>query len=199
MQCESELCDQPSVMRILEVRDRVLIAERHFCQQHGSNVAEQYAREMREGTGIKCETHGMIALDLELMINDGNRIERVVLREVGGSRTLTLPIGFLEMCLLYYCVEKSSPYKSLLPHATMARLIERLGCELDRVVIDNLNPAGYFEAKALLTRDKEVIGLQVRPSDGLCLAIVCGVPFVIDESLLREYKLSQQDGTLSPI
>ena len=68
----------------------------------------------------------------------------------------------------------------------MARLIEILGGKLFTVMIDKINPEGYFEAKAILLHNEEKIELPIRPSDGLCLALLSGVPYLVAEEVLSK-------------
>lgn len=199
MDCEHVPCGQKANVRFLEVRNRVLQGEKRFCEQHAADIWVEYVQEVREGTGTKSGFAALVGLELELIVDDRAAIQRALFREVGGTRTLILPIAFLEMCLLYYCLDDKSRYKWLFAHGTMARLVDRLGCSIERIVIDTLSSDGYFEARIWVARTSELLDVQVRPSDGLCLAIMSGTPFLIDESLLREYKLSQEDGTVSPV
>jgi bifunctional DNase/RNase len=198
MQCEYDNCDLSDAVRFVEVKHGILHSERGYCEKHAETVLEEYMSAPYSDTASTSDTAGFVPLNLALVINEGKTIEKVLLRETGGTRSLILPVAYLEMCLLYYCIDNKSPYRPLFPHATMARLATKLGWRVTRVAIDKLSPAGFFEAKATFKRKEKEFDLQVRPSDGLCLAIVSDAPFVIDESLLKDYKFSPTDGSVLP-
>jgi bifunctional DNase/RNase len=141
--------------------------------------------DTRSGLGSAQAVPGAVAFELELLAADGQEIERILLREAEGIRRLILPIGGLENRFLYFGVGDSH-VKWMGPHATMARFIEALGAMLLYVIIDKRAAEGYFTAKAILTQNENIIELPVRPSDGLCLALISGVPYLVAEDLVSK-------------
>ena len=72
-----------------------------------------------------------------------------------------------------------------LTHDLIERLIDRLDCRIEQVVINELRDSTFF-AKLVLRRDGELIEVDSRPSDALAVGAGTAIPIFVDESVLKE-------------
>ncbi len=78
-----------------------------------------------------------------------------------------------------------------LTHDLCRTLIDRLGANVDRVVIDDLLQLTYY-AKIVINQGDRQIELDARPSDAIAVALRCKAPIYAVESVL-EANETQED------
>jgi bifunctional DNase/RNase len=185
MKCTTLDCVNEAQVRVLHVRNRRAGQEEFLCDQHLQLVLESYHRESRRGVGSDSGIGWATAFELELLVADQRAdLHTVMLREVGSSRVLVLPIAYLEICILFYAVH-DSPYNQWTLPVAMAKVIKHFGAQIAHVVIDEYHVDGYFKAKAVIQYDDRQIEVQLRPSDGLAFAILNNLPFLVSRELLK--------------
>jgi hypothetical protein len=106
----------------------------------------------------------------------------VVLREVGGERTLPIWIGTNEANAIAMELQGMKPERPM-THDLLRNLIAGLGGELRRVQITDIRDDTYF-AELLVLRGEEVIQVDARPSDSIALALRCNAPIFTTDALL---------------
>ncbi|WP_395092770.1 bifunctional nuclease family protein [Armatimonas sp.] len=108
----------------------------------------------------------------------------LLLRDTRGRR-LQVHIGAFESMAIHNALQKEAPERPL-THDLLRNLIEKLGAELERVVIDDLW-RGTFYAKLHLTREKAPsLEIDCRPSDAIALALRVSAPIYVAEHVLAE-------------
>lgn len=122
----------------------------------------------------------------------------VVLREVGGERTLPIWIGTNEANAIAMELQGMKPERPM-THDLLRHLISGLGGELRRVQITDLRDDTYF-AELLIMRGEEVVQVDARPSDSIALALRCNAPIFTTDSLLDRPSTtaSAPDQTVDP-
>jgi bifunctional DNase/RNase len=122
----------------------------------------------------------------------------VVLREVGGERTLPIWIGTNEANAIAMELQGMKPERPM-THDLLRHLIAGLGGELRRVQITDLRDDTYF-AELLIVRGEDVVQVDARPSDSIALALRCNAPIFTTETLLDRPKTpaSAPDPTADP-
>jgi len=106
----------------------------------------------------------------------------VVLREVGGERTLPIWIGTNEANAIAMELQGVRPERPM-THDLLKHLIGGLGGELRRVHITDLREDTYF-AELLIVRGEAVVQVDARPSDSIALALRCNAPIFTTDALL---------------
>jgi bifunctional DNase/RNase len=106
----------------------------------------------------------------------------VVLREVGGERTLPIWIGTNEANAIAMELQGMKPERPM-THDLLRHLISGLGGELRRVQITDLRDDTYF-AELLIVRGEDVVQVDARPSDSIALALRCNAPIFTTDALL---------------
>lgn len=106
----------------------------------------------------------------------------VVLREVGGERTLPIWIGTSEASAIAMELQGVKPLRPM-THDLLKHLVTGLGGELQRVNITALQDDTYF-AELQIVREGQVFQVDARPSDSIALALRCSAPIFTSDDLL---------------
>jgi uncharacterized protein len=109
----------------------------------------------------------------------------IILKESGGSRMLPVPISPLEAGVIAIETLKATPLQPLTIDVVKG-VLEKLGGSLKRVILylaDNKRLAGQLEFAA----GGSVHHCECRPCDSIALALRCGVPLLVRESVFEKY------------
>jgi len=115
--------------------------------------------------------------------SEDEKMSMIVLRELEGERAFPILIGIHEA----YAIDrrmKGIAVQRPLTHDLIERLIDRLDCRIEQVVINELRDSTFF-AKLVLRRDGELIEVDSRPSDALAVGAGTAIPIYVDESVLE--------------
>ena len=105
----------------------------------------------------------------------------VILREVGGERTLPIWIGPGEAHAIAIEMQGVRPQRPL-THDLLKHVLAGLGGTLRRVNLTGLRDGTYF-AELLIARGESIFEVDARPSDSIALALRCSAPIFSAESL----------------
>lgn len=119
-----------------------------------------------------------------IIINEIDESQVIVLKEVDGERAFPIVIGFFEATSIDRRV-RGLPSPRPLTHDLVNNVIEQMGGELQDIVISELREHTYF-AKLRIRMDGELIDIDCRPSDAVCLAVTARVPIYVSEDVLSE-------------
>jgi len=108
----------------------------------------------------------------------------LVFREVEGARRLTFVLGIYEATAIDRILKRLGGPRPL-THDAWLGTVTALGAAVEAVCIHDLQEHTYF-AEARLRLDGKMVRVDVRPSDGLALALKAKAPFLIVDRLLAE-------------
>lgn len=129
----------------------------------------------------------MIKMNLARIVivdSEDEKMSMIVLRELEGERAFPILIGIHEA----YAIDrrmKGIAVQRPLTHDLIERLIDRLDCRIEQVVISELRDSTFF-AKLVLRRDGELIEVDSRPSDAIAIGAGTAIPIFVDDSVLKE-------------
>lgn len=126
-----------------------------------------------------------VRMDLaRIVIQDASDQQVIFLRERDGEREFPIVIGDMEACAID---RRLKGYKKARPltHDLLADLIEKLGGDLDKIVINDLKNHTFY-AKLVIRARGEVIEIDSRPSDAIALGVASETPIFVGEQVLRE-------------
>ncbi len=109
----------------------------------------------------------------------------VLLQERGGQRVLPIWIGAPEGdSLALHLVRATLPRP--LTAVLMAKLIETLGAEVERVEVSSLRESTFYGVIHLRSADGAAHAVDARPSDAINLAVRAGAAMLVDETVFGE-------------
>lgn len=184
MKCSQKHCGQDAIWRFDTVRNRTLFGGNDaFCEEHARLHWDFCISDQRKGVGTVINVSGTVSMELELVITEFIcHSAKVLLREVNGARLIFFPIAFVQCYELLWAVQ-DSPYNNLSVHYVLKQLVEHDGGKLSHVILDGLSHTGYFEANAIIQRPSEVIKIPIHAANGLVLAMMTKIPFLVAEEL----------------
>ncbi len=119
-----------------------------------------------------------------IVIQDTSEQQIIFLRECDGDREFPIVIGDAEALAID---RRLKGYKKARPmtHDLLADTIERLGGELEKIVINDLKNHTFY-AKLVLRANGEIVEIDSRPSDAIALGVASDAPIFVSEHVLRE-------------
>lgn len=126
--------------------------------------------EIAHGSGVPVAVVVKGVQGVEYTTQDNRSVvERCVVLEDQEGRTLRLVIGPFESLSIGFALEGAKPDRPL-THDLMKNILERMGAEVDRVVIDDLWNNTYY-AKLYITQGDKEYEIDARPSDAIALVL----------------------------
>ncbi len=127
-----------------------------------------------------------------IIISEINENQVVFLREVGGPRQFPILIGIFEATSIDRRVKHIERLRPL-THDLLVDVVEKMGGELDSVIISELKDATYY-ANIRIKYQGEIIEIDARPSDAIAIAVTTDppLPIYVEESVLND--ATQQGG-----
>ena len=126
-----------------------------------------------------------VRMDLSrIIISDNSDQQIIVLKERDGDRSFSIVIGETEAMAIDRRIKGIRTARPL-THDLLSRLIESLGGELERIVINDLKDHTFF-AKLVVRQNGGLIDVDSRPSDAIAVGVASDTPIYVAESVLRD-------------
>lgn len=135
-----------------------------------------------------------VAMELSrIIISEINDQQVVYLKEVNGSRSFPILIGWFEATSIDRHVKQIETTRPL-THDLMVSALEALGGELQDVVITELRDHVYY-ARLRVRQDGELVEIDARPSDAIAVAVTCDppLPIFVSEDVLNDVMREQEE------
>ncbi len=126
-----------------------------------------------------------------ILITELGEQQVIYLREKGGERNFPIVIGITEALAIDRRL-KGIPSLRPMTHDLLATVIEALGGQLERIVINDLrklDPEEFqqtFIATIYIRQNGSLIPIDSRPSDAIALGSAFGTPIYVAEKVLDE-------------
>lgn len=114
-----------------------------------------------------------------IVLSDAEQAQRIILREIGGTRHFPIEIGENEAVAIYRRSMKRFHPRPL-THDLLDNVIAGMGGTLKCVEIADLRDQTYFANLVIQTADGEV-RVDARPSDAVALLVGGTVDLLVDE------------------
>jgi len=102
----------------------------------------------------------------------------------GPRRALPIWIGHPEATAILLAVQGVEPPRPM-THDLLTSAIESTGHVVSRVEVTRLEEGTFFAALVLRGEERE-IAVDARPSDSIAIAVRCGCPIYVEESIFAE-------------
>jgi len=109
----------------------------------------------------------------------------VILKDINGSKALPIWIGIFEANAIALELEKIVTPRPM-THDLLKSVIEHLNAKLEMIVITELKNNTFYAQLKLINSENEVIFVDSRPSDAIALALRCGAPIFVEESVIEK-------------
>lgn len=112
----------------------------------------------------------------------------VVLHDKDNRRALPIWIGSAEASAIIRKIENLTVVRPM-THDLIPDIIKKTGFKLDRVEINDVEEETYY-AKLFLSKDKETVEIDSRPSDAIAIAIRVDAPIYVSANVLANGSVS---------
>jgi len=113
----------------------------------------------------------------------------LILQETAGPRRLSILIGQEAAQNIAVELEAIKPPRPV-THDLLKSMLDALGAHVTEVTITELLEGTFY---AVITLDSAADDIDARPSDAIALAIRCGAPIFVSESVMAEAAVIPQD------
>ncbi len=128
-----------------------------------------------------------VRMDLaRIVIHDTSEQQIIFLRERDGEREFPIVIGDAEALAID---RRLKGYKRARPmtHDLMADVIQKLGAEVEKIVVTDLKDGTFYAKLVLRCRNGEIVEIDSRPSDAIALGVASAETAIfVNEHVLRE-------------
>jgi hypothetical protein len=118
----------------------------------------------------------------------------VILKEIGGERTLPIWIGLLEATAIASELE-GIKFSRPMTHDLLKNIMSLMDVKVNKIEVCDLKNNTYFALIYLDHKGRE-ISIDARPSDALALSLRMGAPIFVSEDVIK--KSSQIDLKAEP-
>jgi len=126
-----------------------------------------------------------IRVDLaKIIITETVEQQIIILKERDGERSFPIVIGIAEAFAIDRRLKGIRTPRPL-THELLASIIEELGGEMEKIVINDLREHTFF-AQLLIRQNGRMIEVDSRPSDAIALGVANDIPIYVDDRVLRE-------------
>jgi len=108
----------------------------------------------------------------------------VILKEVEGQRLLPLSIGIFEAEAIARALH-GIKYERPLTHDLLRNIIKEMGGSLEKVIINDLKD-NVFYARLIIRKNGELLSVDARPSDSICVATLWGCPIFVGTHVMEK-------------
>lgn len=129
----------------------------------------------------------MVEMELfRIRIDDARSDQLVILKEKKGKRLLPIVIGVYEADAIRLKVNGTELPRPL-THDLFVNALEKLGVEIERIVVHKLFQGTFFARLILKRHDGTEEEVDARPSDAIALAVRSDARIFAEEHLLDFY------------
>ncbi|MCX6609842.1 MAG: bifunctional nuclease family protein [Acidobacteria bacterium] len=123
-----------------------------------------------------------------LMMDPVTQMPIVVLRDATGNSILPIWVGVYEANAIALEIEKINTPRPM-THDLIKTLLHGMDARVDRIVVSDLKDDTFF-AVIWLEKNGEFISIDSRPSDALAIALRTDSPIFVDDSVLKNSRMS---------
>lgn len=122
-----------------------------------------------------------------IIINEASDQQVVVLKEIGGERSIPIVIGISEILAIDRRI-KGMQLPRPMTHDLMAGIITAIGGKIEKIVITDLNKHTFYALMHINFNGKK-FKIDSRPSDALALTAGMQVPIFADEQVFEKMQM----------
>ncbi|MBW2279054.1 MAG: bifunctional nuclease family protein, partial [Deltaproteobacteria bacterium] len=126
---------------------------------------------------------GMVEVEVESVEPTVGGVRLLLMERGGLERVVPMLIGEGEGGAIQMRLSRQSHSRPL-THDLLENTIEELGARVVKLEIDDLREGVFLARIFIESTDGELLDLDVRPSDGVALAVGCGAPIYIGEEVI---------------
>ncbi len=131
----------------------------------------------------------LIQVDLSKIIIDEKRQDQVIVfKEKQGERKFPIMIGFVEASSIKMSLANLKVARPM-THDLILTILKELGAQPQKLIIDKVIEHTFHAKLIVLDIRGDLKSIDLRPSDGVAIAVRAKIPIFVDEEVLRTTEL----------
>lgn len=131
----------------------------------------------------------LVQVDLTRMIIDEKRQDQmIVLKERGGERKFPIMIGLVEASSIKMRLSKLKMPRPM-THDLILNIFKTLEAEPEKLIIDKIVDHTFYAKLVVRNVDGDIKYIDLRPSDGVAIAVRAEIPMFAEEEVLKSAEL----------
>ncbi|MCD4831245.1 MAG: bifunctional nuclease family protein [Anaerohalosphaeraceae bacterium] len=118
------------------------------------------------------------------IINETSQQQIIVLSEKGGTRSVPIVIGIVEIMAIDRKLKNIAPPRPM-THELLNRIIEKIGGKIKKIVIGDLKDHTYYATIYIAINDK-IVEIDARPSDAIAISAGTEIPLYVSEQVFEK-------------
>jgi bifunctional DNase/RNase len=119
-----------------------------------------------------------------IIINEASDQQIIVLKERNGPRSFPIVIGVVEVFAIDRRLKGIKPPRPM-THDLLASVIESLGAEIEKIVINDLRHHTFY-ARITLSSNGRTVEVDSRPSDAIALGVASNAPLYVADHVFEK-------------
>lgn len=131
----------------------------------------------------------LVQVDLSRMIIDEKRQDQmIVLKERAGKRNFPIMIGLAEASSIKMRISNLKMPRPM-THDLILTILKELDSEPEKLIIDRIVDHTFYAKLVVRNADGDIKNIDLRPSDGVAIAVRAEIPIFVEEDVLKTTEL----------
>lgn len=131
----------------------------------------------------------LVQVDLSRMIIDEKRQDQmIVLKERAGKRNFPIMIGLAEASSIKMRISNLKMPRPM-THDLILTILKELDAEPEKLIIDRIVDHTFYAKLVVRNADGDIKNIDLRPSDGVAIAVRAEIPIFVEEDVLKTTEL----------
>lgn len=127
----------------------------------------------------------LVQVELSRMIIDEKRQDQmIVLKERAGERKFPIMIGLVEASSIKMRISNLKVSRPM-THDLILNILKTLDAELEKLIIDRIVDHTFYAKLVVRNADGDLKYIDLRPSDGVAIAVRAEIPIFVEEEVLK--------------
>lgn len=123
-----------------------------------------------------------------VIVDSSSLVPMVILKDMDEKNVLPILIGIMEAASILTELENTEIDRPM-THDLIKEIIGSLGSSVKKVLLTTLEDNVFYASIHIVSPSGEAVEVDSRPSDAIALAMRCGVPISVNESIISKSRI----------
>jgi hypothetical protein len=123
-----------------------------------------------------------------MIIDEKRQDQMIVLKERSGQRNFPIMIGIAEASSIKMRISNLKMPRPM-THDLILTILKELEAEPEKLIIDKIVGHTFHAKLVVRNADGDIKNIDLRPSDGVAIAVRAEIPIFVEESVLKTTEL----------
>ena len=123
-----------------------------------------------------------------VIVDSSSLVPMVILKDMDEKNVLPILVGLMEAASILAELENTEIDRPM-THDLIKDIIGSLGSSVKKVLLTTLEDNVFYASIHIVLPSGESVEVYSRPSDAIALAMRCGVPILVNESIIAKSRI----------